>query len=340
MRYRITAASALVAAAALVLAGCAGTSATATSDTSSAETVEVGAVLQARGDVDPWSSTWAASLGAVAAEDPTVKITTSYEAADPTAAEPVIRQLLDAGSQVVLMPTFILGDVAATIAAEYPDVPMLVTGVAAPQAPNLWAAAPSFLEMGYATCWALTSLSDDGRIGVVKAVDDPVQSEIQVGCDLGAKAANPDASITTVNSNSYTDQQANREQTQRLLDDGIDEIYFISGSEDSLGGFAVCAQEDARCASYGDTQQWLPTGGVEVITMDWSGIITTLIEQAEAGAPAADFFNATLENGGLVASLSGNGVTDELVAEFDAMIAQLADGTIELPDSVAHPGYR
>lgn len=338
---RINKSTALIAtlASALVLAGCGGSD-TATGDESAGEdSTTVGAVLQARGDVDPWSSTWTSSIDQVESDDSSIKFNTSYEAFDPTAAEPVVRQLLDGGAGVVLMPTFILGDVAKSVAAEYPDVPMLVTGIAEPQEPNLTVAAPSFLQMGYVSCWALTKLSDDGRIGVVKALDDPVQAEIQVGCDLGAKAANPKADITTLNSNSYTDQEANREQTQRLLSDGIDEIYFISGAEESLGGFALCAQEKAHCASYGDTSQWLKGGGVEIINMDWSGITEDLVQQSRDGAPKAEFYNATLQNDGLVAKLSGEGVTPELASEFDDMVAQIVDGKIEFPESKAHPGY-
>lgn len=324
---------------ALVLAGCGGSDTASGGASSSEDSTMVGAVLQARGDVDPWSSTWTASIDQVESDDSAIEFTTSYEAFDPTAAEPVVRQLLDGGADVVLMPTFILGDVAKSVASEYPEVPMLVTGIAEPQEPNLTVAAPSFLQMGYVSCWALTKLSEDGRIGVVKALDDPVQAEIQVGCDLGAKAANPKSDITTLNSNSYTDQEANREQTQRLLSDGVDEIYFISGAEESLGGFALCAQENAHCASYGDTTQWLKGGGVEIITMDWSGIMEQLVEQAREGEPAADFYNATLQNGGLVAKLGGDGVTPELSAEFDDMVSQVVDGAIEFPESKAHPGY-
>ena len=149
--------------------------------------------------------------------------------------------------------------------------------------------------------------------------------------------------ITTLNTNSYTDQQASREQTQKLLDDGIEEIYYVSASAEAVGGFTLCEQVNAHCATWaGDSRTWAPTAGTFSVEIDWTVVMDLLVEQARNGVTEAQVFDATFENGGLKAQpLEGDAAADvpaDLVTAFTAMTAELADGTIVLPESAAHPG--
>lgn len=305
--------------------------------------VTIGMVLEARPEVEPWSAAWYDASEKLKANDPLVEVMVSYDAYDAARAEPVARQMLDLGADALALTTFVLSDVAKLVAKDYVEVPMTVSSFGTTQAPNLSSVTASFLEIGYASCWLLTKLSDDGRIGVVGAQNVPFESEQIEGCEIGAKAANPNAEVVRFYTNSFTDTQANREQVQALLNQGISEIILVSGTEDTLGGMRLCEAEKANCTTWGgDARRWAPTSTVTTVILDWSVVLEDQVEQARRGQPEAKTYNLTFGNGGLkVPDFSQtDAVQSELQDEFFDMISDLANLRIELPESKVHPGLR
>lgn len=327
-------------------AGTGGSSAGATGGSSSASTgspIKVGMIQEARPEVEPWSLAWHNAMEAVTKADPSVTYTETFNAYDATRAEPVIRQMLDNGAKVMLMTTFVLADTSKKVAKDYPKVPMAVSSFGVTQEPNLNSITASYLEIGYSTCWLLTKLSPDGRIGVVDAQKAPFEVEIEQGCELGAKAANPAASITTVSTNSFTDLQANREQVQSLLDKGIKQIYLVSGVEDAVGGLRLCEEASAQCATWGgDAAKWAPKSTVLTVNMNWKVVIDELVSQARNGLKPIQTFDMTYGSKGLEALNYSThpGVSAELRTEFEQVLADLGSEKIQLPESKFHPGYR
>lgn len=345
MRSQALCASILSLVVALTLSGCGDGSEASTDDEEaiSGESTKIGLVLEARPEHEPWSAAWHNAAEAIKDEDPGVEVIETYEAYDATRAEPVVRQMLDGGADVMLLSTFVLADVARSVAKDYPDVPMAVSSFGVLQEPNLNSVTASYLEIGYSTCWLLTKLSDDGRIGVVDAQGAPFETEIEQGCELGAEAANPDYELTKLSTNSFTDVQANREQVQSLLNEDIDEIYLVSGTEDAVGGLRLCEEAEANCATWGgDAAQWAPSGVVLTVNMNWQGVIENLMDQAKNGFEEPQTFNLTYGSDGLEALNYGesDAVSDGLKLEYEQMLADLASEKIELPESTAHPGYR
>ncbi len=320
-----------------------GAAASGPSSSSAPKDVKIGLIQEARPEVEPWSAAWHNSLEAVKAENPGLTYTETFDAYDATRAEPVIRQMLDDGANVMLMSTFVLADAAKSVAKAYPTVPMLVTAFGTLQDPNLNSGSASYLEIGYSTCWLLSKLSPDGRIGIVNAVGAPFEVEITQGCELGGKAANPKFQATTLSTNSFTDVQASREQVQALLDQGIKQIYLLSSTEDSVGGMRLCDEAKAQCATWGgDGREWSPNGMVLTVNLDWSGVIKDLISQSENGLKKPTTYNLTYGSGGLKALNYSDSpsVSPEVRAEFEQVLADLASTKITLPESSAHPGLR
>lgn len=305
--------------------------------------IKIGLIQEARPEVEPWSAAWHNAVEAIKKEDSSVTSTETFDAYDATRAEPVIRQMLDGGSNVMLMSTFVLADTAKKVAKDYPKVPMAVSSFGSTQSPNLNSVTASYLEIGYSTCWFLTKLSPDGRIGVVDAQGAPFEVEIEQGCELGGKAANPDFKATTVSTNSFTDAQVNREQVQSLLDQGIKQIYLVSGTEDALGGLRLCEEAQAQCATWGgDAKQWAPTAAVLTVNMNWRVVIEDLMDQAKNGLKPVQTYDMTYGSKGLEALgyADSASVPDDVKTEFEAMLTDLASEKIELPESGAHPGFR
>jgi basic membrane lipoprotein Med (substrate-binding protein (PBP1-ABC) superfamily) len=89
--------------------------------------ITIGLIMEARPEVEPWSLAWHDAAEAMKKKDPSIKVIESYEAYDSARAEPVARQMLDSGANVLVLSTFVLSDVAKTLAPEYKQVPMAVS---------------------------------------------------------------------------------------------------------------------------------------------------------------------------------------------------------------------
>jgi basic membrane lipoprotein Med (substrate-binding protein (PBP1-ABC) superfamily) len=305
--------------------------------------ITIGMIMEARPDVEPWSAAWHDAAEDLKKKDPAIKVLESYDAYDPARAEPVARQMLDSGATVLALTTFVLSDVAKAVSPDYPKVPMAVSSFGVTRDPNLSSMTASYLEMGYSNCWLLTKLSKDGRIGVVGAQKAPFETEQLEGCKIGALAANPASKVVLVNTNSFTDTQANREQVKALLDQGITEVNLISGTEDAVGGLRLCESSKAHCATWGgDARRWAPTSVVTTAILDWSVVLDELVHQARTSDVKVKAFNLAFGNGGLKAPDFSkiDAVSPALQKEFLVMIADLGSGKIQLPPSKVHPGLR
>jgi simple sugar transport system substrate-binding protein len=275
-------------------------------------------------------------------KNPKVKATFSYDAYEPTKAEPVARQLLAAGAKVLVLHSFALNDVAHKLAGEFQQVPVSVSSFDPPAQPNLSIATASYLQIGYSNCYLLSKLSKAGVVGFVGAMPIPYATELQKGCELGAAAANPQARVIAAYSNSFSDLQATREQAQALVDQGADALFPASATEDSLGGFQLCEQRQIPCAGWAsDIRRYAPNYGVASAVLDWSGPLAQLIDQANSGTLKADTFNATFGNGALspqpFEGASASLVSAELQADYLAVVDKLGKREISWPPSEAHP---
>ncbi len=304
--------------------------------------VIVGMIMEARPAAQPWSAAIHDSSELLVAANPGVRIVQTYDAYDPTSAEPNARQLIDDGAAVIVFHSFALDDLAQQLAPEATDVAMSVSSFSEPVSPNLTIATASYLQIGYSNCWMLSSLSETGLIGFVGAAPIPYATELQLGCELGAEAANPDVEVLSAYSDDFVDQQATLEQAQNLRDQGIDGLFPASATEDSLGGFQLCEQADLNCVGWAsDAARFAPTTAVASAVVDWTVMLQRMLDESLSGSLTAKTFDATYANGGLTAAV----LTDEAASRIDAdtaagyaeVLEGLADGTIELPASEAHP---
>ena len=340
--------------AAAVIAGCGsggsgtgtgaagGTATVGTSTASDKQPVKLGVIMEARPEVEPWSAAWHDSLEKLSQQDGAISYKEAYNGYQPTQAQPLVQQLIGQGYGVIVYSTFTLNDIARSLSKANPDIPAVVTSFADPQPPNLSIGTTSYLQIGYSTCWLLMKLSQSGKIGYVGSQPVPFDQEILRGCGIGAKAANPNGKILKAYTNSFTDLQKSQQQMQSLLDQGADTIYLSSGTEDVLGGLKLCEQKKVDCASWGsDIRRWAPNYGTFSAVLDWSPLLAQLVEQRRTQKPEAIQFDATYKNKMLVPqpfdAATGKRVPAEVQEEFNKVIAGLADGSIKLPPSKAHP---
>ena len=298
--------------------------------------VKLGVIMEARPGEQPWSASLFESIERLEAEDPTVSHSKAYNAYDPTKSEPIARQLLAEGHNVMIFHSYVLNDVAHTLAAEFPEVPMAVASWDTPKQPNLSIITMNYAQMAYSTCWILARASETGVIGVLGAVPLPYAKEMEAGCAAGADAASPGTEVITAYSNSFTDQQATREQANSLVGRGADVLYPVSASQDSLGAYQLCEQSGILCSGWGsDASRYAPNTGLGATMIDWSVMLKEAANQLRSGELEAYHFIASFENDGLIPQpLTGPAagrITDADHEDFALVLADLRAGKIEMP---------
>jgi basic membrane lipoprotein Med (substrate-binding protein (PBP1-ABC) superfamily) len=250
--------------------------------------------------------------------------------------------MLQEGAVILDLHSFALNDVAHVIAKEFPKVPMSVSSFDPPMQPNLNIGTASYLQIGYSNCWLLAKLSKTGKIAFVGAMPIPYATEMLKGCQLGAAAANKNATVLAGYGNSFNNPQTTREQAQGLLDQGADVLFPMSATEDSLGGFQLCEQKQIPCAGWAsDVRRFSPNYGVVSAIVDWTVLLETIIKQQQTGKLEATTFDASFSNGGLTAQpfdgASAKLVPSDVLKGYVDVVKGLAEGKIELPKSEAHP---
>lgn len=302
----------------------------------------IGVILEARASEQPWSAAVFDALDKLKKQIPTLKIKQAANALDPTSAEPVARQMLTEGVDILDLHSFALNDIAHTLAKENPKIPMSVSSFDPPVQPNLNVGTASYLNVGYSQCWLLAKLSKSGKIGVIGALPIPYATEILEGCQIGAAAAVPKTTVLSAYSNSFVNQQATREQAQSLVDQGADGLFPTSGAPDSLGGFQFCEQKKVLCVGWAsEIHRYTPTYGVSSAIIDWTVLFQTLLEQSRTGNLAASTFDASFANHGLLPQPfdgpSAKLVPADVQQGYLAVVADLTAKKIPLPKSKAHP---
>lgn len=309
---------------------------------SAAEKVKIGVINESTPAKEPWSAAMVEALDRLQAEDPDIEFSISTKAFQPTVAEPIARQLIADGARVMLMHSFVLNDITHKLAKEFPKVLFSVSSFVPPVQPNLSIATASYLQIGYSQCWLLAKISKSGKVGFLAAQKVPYATELEEGCKIGHKAGDPKSTLVSAWSNSFTDQQATREQAQSLIDQGVDGIFAASGTDDALGAFQLCEQRKVPCIGWGsDSRRYSKNYAVQSAIIDWTVLVKSLVAQVRSGNYNATTFDATYTNGGLIPQPiegpTGKLIPGPIQAEFKTMMADLAAGRIKLPKSKAHP---
>jgi basic membrane protein A len=289
---------------------------------------------------EPWTNAMDAAARKIEDEDPTVEGEEVFATADPTQAEPIVRQFLDDGYQVIVLHNFTFDDLSRKLAAEYPDRVFSVSSFSEPLT-NLHMHTVSYVQTGYLNCWLLTKLSQSGVVALLLADEVPYSLDLTAGCQAGATAANPDVQVIVSYSRSFVDPQKTREQAQAAFDQGADGMFPASATDDSIGGFLFCEEKQINCAGWtADAKQYAPSTTVNSMIVDWSVFVKSWIEQYRTGNFKGEVNDATLQNKGLIPNPDSTKIPGDVLSEFETIVQDIIAGSLQLPESsAAHPGY-
>ena len=227
-----------------------------------------------------------------------------------------------------------------------PDVSFGVVDWAV-DAPNATYVTFASEEQGYLAGAAAALRSETGRIGFVLAADVEFLADFRAGVDAGATSIDPDVEILT----SFIDDSGSPEgffqpevgqlRAGELYEQGADVIVSAAGSSD-FGTFAAAAQYSAAT----DTQVWaigLDNDQWFAVPANQQSVIATsiikrvdvgayrLIEHMLDGGEPGEAFRLRVVDDAYDISTQGDGLTTEMSNTLQAIRADIADGTIEVP---------
>ena len=156
----------------------------------------------------------------------------------------------------------------------------------------------------------------------------PYATELEKGCQLGAKDGNPQVEVLSAYGGDFASAQPTLEQSRTLVTQGADGLFPSSATEDSLGGFQVCEQEDVNCVGWAaDAAQYAPKTAVTSVIVNWQVMLQDLVDQARSGELEATTFDGTFENDGLSTppfeSAAAERVPADVQDEFATIVEQL-----------------
>lgn len=307
------------------------------------EGFRMGIALPTTADDHHWSYRMTQEAQALG-EELGIDVQVSSAVFDPTEAEPVIRQFIDGGFDVIIAHSFSHEPVIREVAPQFPEIPFaLAADSGDPPSENMVIYTYSYLQMGYTMCWLGAHLSESGVLGVAGADEVPYNTETNEGCRIGAEEAVPGTEVIEAFSGDFFDQQRGREVAQSLVDQGADVIFESAGTDSSLGVFAFCEEQDLVCmGTVADQSEIAPNSVVASTVIDWGTFLHDLVNQISQGTFEASEYSAAFQNDGLSViafeSPAAEKVPQELQGRFWEMIDAMSNGEIDLPESTVHPG--
>lgn len=299
------------------------------------------------------AAAWQGVLDAVdsgaAAADPL--LLESDEQAD---YQPNIDQCISQGAEHIVTVGFELGDATATNAAANPDINWTIVDFAYdPEIPNVRGLIYQTDEAAFAAGYLAAGMSESGIVGTYGGLNIPPVSIFMDGFAKGVEHYNEEkgASVRVIGwdidavDGSFTGtfnpaEPVVRQTCESLLDEGADIILPVGGAINLPCGTAIQDRGidaaligvdqdafDAAPAEYQDL--WLTTieKGIAIQVM-------RSLEDHAAGMWTPGVSNGTLENDGVGLSeyhSFADSVPDELAAEVDQILADIASGALDFP---------
>jgi basic membrane protein A len=162
--------------------------------------------------------------------------------------ENTLRNYANKGYQLIFGNGFEYGDPTIAIAKNLPNTDFVViTGNV--EASNVQSVDFAQHELGYVIGVLAGLMTKSNKIGVVAGQAYPSVIRYTEGIKLGAKAANPDAQVTVVFINSWTDAQKGQEAARAMVENGSD---ILIHKADAVGQAVIKVAQEAQIYAIGD----------------------------------------------------------------------------------------
>ncbi len=240
------------------------------------------------------------------------------------AAARAMEQMVDEGCQIVFANSYGYMDYMAQVAEEYPDVYFEhCSGYLSSD--NMSNYFGRMYQMRYLSGMIAGKMSKTGKIGYVGAYAIPEVIRGINAFTLGAKAVNPDATVTVVWTNTWFDPSLERQGAVALLDGGVDVIAQHQDTTEPAkaaierGAYAIGYNADFRKVTGSDNVLVSPMWG-------WGNYMIPQIQKAMDGTWESQSYWGGLEDDMITLSPVSPLVPSDFVATVEATRSKIANG--------------
>ena len=323
---------ATAATAAVVLAGCSGSTEPAASDEPASDVITVGALTPGNANDGAFNQALADALAELEDEG-LITYELREQMADPAESEPVIADFASQGVDLIIGHGIELGDAIFSVAEDFPDVSFTASGGADILEKYVETWTYDVAQVGYLSGYiaGLTQLSPVGRV-------ESMELDFVVATDAffqqGVTAANPAAELLpVVYAGSFDDAEAAASATTGLIGQGAQVVYTTG---DGIAAGVGAAAAEAGVPTVGVS----PAAGEEALSvnvstvdLDMYPIVKAWVEEVAAGEFGGKGVVSTLQNGGLayqeINDVDGT-IPADVATKVEELIAGLTDGSITI----------
>lgn len=207
------------------------------------------------------------------------QIVNKFNTPEDSECDTALRELVDAGCNIIFGTSFGFEDYMLEVAKEYPDVQFChCTGYQAASSglENMHDYFASIYQARYVSGIAAGLKTETNKLGYAAAFP---YAEVISGFTsfyLGAKSVNPDVTMEIQYTNSWNDPKKEAEVTQALIDDGCD---VISQHSDSTAPATTAEKNGVWQVGYSaDTIAAAPKASLVSACIDWSIYLTEAVQ--------------------------------------------------------------
>ena len=260
------------------------------------------------------------------------QIINKYNTPESSECDTALRELVDAGCNIIFATSFGFEDYVVEVAKEYPDVQFChATGYQAANSglPNMHNYFASIYQARYLAGIAAGMKTEANKLGYVAAF--PFAEVISgfTSFYLGAKSVNPDVTMEIQYTNSWNDPKKEAEVAQALIDDGCD---VISQHSDSTAP-ATTAEKNGvwQCGYNADMIEAAPKASLISARIDWGIYLQDAVQAVIDGETIPADWCQGLESGAVYLSPLNTDIAAEGTQEaIDEATEKLKSGDMQV----------
>ena len=304
-----------------------------------AETIKIGHIHINDEAEQGYSTAHINAINNMAAElgIPAENIIGKYNVTEDSACDTALRELVEAGCNIIFADSFGFEDYVVEVAKEYPEIQFChATGVQATSCglDNVSNFFGKVFEARYLSGIVAGMLTESNTLGYVTAMEYAECISGYTAFYLGAKSVNPDVTMNVIYTNNWYDVTAETQAAQALISSGAD---VLSQHADSTATQAAC---EAAGTAYGigyntDMSAAAPNANIASVVWDWTPAYTHFVQAMLNGEALETDWSGDLASGmvdiiyneALLATLE-NG--EDIKAAVEAAKTQIINGELKV----------
>ncbi|MDR2770808.1 MAG: BMP family ABC transporter substrate-binding protein [Clostridiales Family XIII bacterium] len=304
-----------------------------------AATISVGLVTDV-GGVNDQSFNQSAWEGLQRFGGDTGSIVNYVESKDESGYAPNIETFIDQGTDLIWGVGFMLGDAFAQAGNDNPEQQFAIVDYAyAPEdVPNNNVTGVVFAteECSFLVGYVAGKMSETGKVGHINGIASGTMETFAVGYYAGVLTANPDAQIMGQYSGSFSDPAAGKNIANQYYADGADIIFSAAGATGN--GAIEAAKEQGKWAIGVDMDQNyiapdnVLTSALKRVDNALYDVSTQMLDGSFVGGTTQVY---NLKNDGVGYATTGDHIPAEILAEVEAIKADIIAGNLKVPATAA-----